>query len=317
MRILVTGGAGYIGSVTCRQLGDETVAIDNMSSSRGVPYLKADICTPVAAEFIKKFKPEVVVHLAAYAWTAGAPSPMAYWKNVEMTQRLLEAMDASGCDRLVFASSQAVYGQQFDPVQEDWSSMRPRSTYGKSKLVCEWMIESMCLAGRLSAVVFRYPNVMGATEDIGLSGRSQLLLPRMALCALTGAEFKIDGRTWPLWPLSLDGTQVLDPVHVEDIADLNREAMERLVQTPSGRFEVFNVGRGEPISVLNLAKKMQAVAHATFPVVYGEPRPDDAFCVPRIDALRSAFGWRPERTIEDMMTSQLAWCRAHDLVEVI
>lgn len=312
MKVLVTGGAGYIGSVTCRQLGDETIALDNMSSSSsqsaGLPYVKADICSSVAAEFIERFKPEVVVHLAAYAWTAGAPSPMAYWKNVEMTQRLLEAMDAAGCNKLVFASSQAVYGQQLDPVQEDWSYIRPKSIYGKSKLVCEWMIESMCTHGRMSAVIFRYPNVMGATEDIGLSGKSQLLLPRMALCALTGQGFKIDGNRWP----SVDGTQVLDPVHVEDIADLNREAVEYLVRTPSG-CEVFNVGGGAHVSVFQMVKRMQEVSQTLFPVDYREPRLDDAFCVPRIDSLKAVFKWSPERTLEDMMTSQLAWCKAHDL----
>lgn len=269
--------------------------------------MKADICSSVAAEFIERFKPEVVVHLAAYAWTAGGPSPMAYWKNVEMTQRLLEAMDAAGCNKLVFASSQAVYGQQLDPVMEH-AYLRPVSTYGKSKLVCEWMIESMFEAGKMSAVILRYPNVMGATEDIGLSGRSQLLLPRMALCALTGQGFKIDGNRWP----SKDGTQVLDPVHVEDIADLNRMAVEKVLEPGTGLLKL-NVGRGEPISVFQMVKKMQQVGNALFPVDFTEARKDDAFCVPRIDGLTAVFKWRPERTLEDMMTSQLAWCKAHDL----
>jgi UDP-glucose 4-epimerase len=259
---------------------------------------------------LSRFAPDVVVHLAAYAKTHDTPDPMEYWQNVQMTKRLLEDMDTAGCRKLLFASSCSVYGWKNVPVRE-FEATEPTSDYGKSKLCCEWMISSMCNAKKLCAITFRYANVTGAYGRIGVGSESGCLIPKAVQCALQHETFEIAGDDWP----SVDGTPVVDIVHVEDVANLNVQAVEKLLESQPGQYMVRNVCTGEFFTVQEILNRVMQRC-GKFPVKVGPARPGEAHCLMSCYEVKAddlpgqfVFGFHPKNCIDITIMSQLKWMK--------
>lgn len=281
-RVLVTGGAGYIGSHTCKclaQRGIEPVVYDNLSRGhadavRWGPLVEGDINDGAALrDAMRRFSPDSVVHFAAFAYVGESVSdPAKYYRNnVAGTLTLLEAMRDTGVHQMVFSSTCATYGvPERLPISED-TAQAPISPYGRSKLMIEQMLADMGRAHDLRSVALRYFNAAGADPD-GEAGERHdpepHLIPRALMAAaglLPALEVFGDDYETP------DGTCVRDYVHVTDLADGHARALDYL--DAKGESVCLNLGTGQGTSVREI---LQAVAEQTghaVPVVM-RPRRD-------------------------------------------
>ncbi|MEO1114010.1 MAG: UDP-glucose 4-epimerase GalE [Pseudomonadota bacterium] len=283
-RILVTGGAGYIGSHTCKLLassGWEPVTFDNLStgnlsSVRWGPFVEGDIRdTALLQNTLVMFDIEAVIHFAASAYVGeSVVDPATYYdNNVRGTLSVLDACTAAGVDRLIFSSSCATYGipRQL-PISED-SEQQPINPYGKTKLMAEHMIRDYAQAYDLKYVILRYFNACGADPEGELGewhDPETHLIPR-AMMAAAGRLTHLDvyGDSYE----TEDGTCLRDYVHVQDLAEAHVLAYRRL--DTGGDSAVYNIGSGNCLSVRDIINSVERITAKSVPVNLRDKRPGD------------------------------------------
>ncbi|HEY3895365.1 MAG TPA: UDP-glucose 4-epimerase GalE [Pseudonocardiaceae bacterium] len=300
MRLLVTGGAGYVGSVCAARLteaGHDIVVLDDLSTGhrdavpvgcRFVEGAVEDAASVLAEGF------DGVLHFAARSLVAESMAqPQRYWLgNVVASVRLLEAMREHGTPRLVFSSSAATYGEpETVPITED-AATRPTNTYGATKLAIDHAIGSYALAHGIAAVSLRYFNVAGAYGRYGERHTTETHLIPLVLQVALGRHEKIMvfGEDWP----TADGTCVRDYIHVVDLADAHERALEQAVP---GEHRIYNLGNGAGFSVAQVVDTCRRITGHPIPAQTAGRRPGDpAVLVAASDRARSELGWKPERS---------------------
>lgn len=317
MKVLVTGGAGYIGSTVVSALldaGDEPVVVDDLSRGsaqflHGTPHVVGDIADKAVLDtvFAEHGDIDVVVHCAARIVVAeSVAQPLAYYRaNVAKTVELVDGLLERGCPRVVFSSSAAVYGDADADVVTETAPVRPRSPYGRTKVIVEQLLEDVCASSPLAALTLRYFNPVGCDPQ----HRSWPYDPEPthALGSLlrawsTGAPFRIHGRDYP----TPDGAPVRDFVHVWDVALAHVAAVHNWVPTGTG-YDVVNVGSGTATSVLRLAETFNARVPDPVRIEFdGRRAGDTAGCRASTEKAREVLGWEPSRTVDDAIVDLLA-----------
>ncbi len=282
--VLVTGGAGFIGSHTCKTLAAQgflPVAFDDFSRGhadfvRWGPLVRGNILDRVALDAaFKQHSPVAVIHFAALAYVGESMSqPLAYYRvNVAGLVSVLEAMLRHGTRTIVFSSSCATYGiPDRLPIAEN-APQRPINPYGRSKLACEKILEDVRTAEQLQVAMLRYFNAAGADPDGELVERHDPethLIP-LAIDAATGrgAALHIFGTDYP----TADGTCERDFIHVSDLASAHVAALRHL--KASNRSLTLNLGTGKATSIRHAISAVERVTGHTVPVVHAERRPGD------------------------------------------
>jgi UDP-glucose-4-epimerase GalE len=321
MRILLTGGAGYIGSATLRWLlqhGHDALAYDNLSegNAEAVPgnrLLVGDIAdTSYLAYVLKKHRCGAVMHFAALASVPDSiGDPDNYYRiNVIGTKSILDAMRHAGVRRIVFSSTAATYGFHAEmPLVED-SLQDPRTPYGTSKLAAERLIQDYARAYDLSYAILRYFNAAGADPDgaHGESRRHEAHLIPLALLAATGRRetLRICGGDWE----TRDGTCVRDYVHTADLAQAHQLAVEAL-GPGSGR--IYNLGSGTGATVLEVLRACERAVGRPIPHEVVDRRPGDpAVLVASSARIRNELGWSPRfPDIDSIVQTAWRWHQRH------
>jgi UDP-glucose 4-epimerase len=311
MRILVAGGAGYIGSVVSAALldaGHEVVVLDDCSTGHadavpaGARFVEASLVGsgPVLAEL----RPDAVMHFAARSLVGESQErPELYWEqNVGGSLALLEAMRAAGCRRIVFSSTAAVYGEPADVPILEAAPPLPTNAYGATKLAVDHMLRSFAVAHGVAAVSLRYFNVAGAAYGLGERHTTETHLIPIALQVAAGerAELTVHGDDYP----TPDGTCIRDYIHVADLADAHLLALPAPAE---GEHRVYNLGNGQGFSVLEVIEAVREVTGHPIPVTVGPRRAGDpARLVASSSKARTELGWHPRHpALAEMAAS--AW----------
>lgn len=319
MRVLVTGGAGYVGSVVSDELlksGHEVTVLDNLQQGheravlRGARFVKGDVCKPAPlARLFRESRFDAVMHMAAETVVEySITDPRRYFQtNVTGGVYLLDAMLKHGVDRLVFSSTAAVYGEpQSIPIREDHPK-RPINAYGLSKLMFEQILDWYGKAYGLKHVSFRYFNAAGATERLGEDHRPEThLIPNVLKAALDRGPVSVFGNDYP----TPDGSCIRDYVHVADIARAHVLALEK-IDLSSG--SVYNLGNQQGYSVKEVVRTAEEVTGINI-VVEDRPRRagDPAVLIAGSSLAQSQLGWRPRcQSLKSVISSAWDWSRAH------
>src|SRR5262249_10291941 len=318
MRVLVTGGAGYIGSHTAKALaaaGPVPVALDTLERGyswavRWGPLVRADLGDRTALDAaLSEHRIEAVIHFAAYAYVGESMAhPDRYFRNnVAGTLNLLESLRARSVGALVFSSSCATYGlPSRAPIREDEAQL-PVNPYGESKLMAERMIAWYARAYGFAATALRYFNAAGADPDgeVGeaLAPETPLIPFAIAAALGRGPRLEIFGTDYP----THDGTAVRGYVHVTDLADAHVRALER--PGPEGAMRVYNVGAGRGASVREVVATVERVGGREVPLVEsGRRAGDPPVLLAQADKAGRELGWRPVRSsLEAIVRSAWGW----------
>lgn len=322
MAILVTGGAGYIGSHTVAALlaqGKEVVVIDNLQSGHreavlGGKLYEGDLRDKaLLAQLFSENSIEAVIHFAANSLVGESmKDPVKYYdNNVYGTLCLLEAMDQADVRKIVFSSTAATYGEPEKVPIEESDPTRPTNVYGETKLTMERMMAWFDQVLGIKYVSLRYFNAAGAQEDgrIGEDHRPESHLIPLIIEAALGKRpsIQIFGDDYD----TLDGTCVRDYIHVSDLADAHLRAVAHLMN--GGASDVFNLGNGQGFSVKQVIEAVKQVTGRDFPVVISPRRSGDpAVLIASSDKARSILGWQPSRDkLEDIIQSAWRWHENH------
>ncbi|HEY2833416.1 MAG TPA: UDP-glucose 4-epimerase GalE [Sporichthyaceae bacterium] len=313
MTWLVTGGAGYIGAHVVRALrdaGQPVAVLDDLSTGRrdrlppDVPFLQGDIADVDAVEhLLTDHDVQGVVHLAAKkSVPESVARPLYYYReNVGGFGALLSAMRAAHVRRLVLSSSASVFGTPGTDSVDEESPTLPENPYGRSKLICEWMLADAASAGPWHWIALRYFNVAGAgAPELGDRGVTNLI-PAVFAALSAGERAQVFGGDWP----TRDGTCVRDYIHVVDLARAHVAAVQRLTDSqPYGR--IFHVGRGVGVTVQEVLDTVAEVTgHQMEREVVARRPGDPAAVVGAVERIAAELGWRAERDLRDMIAS--AW----------
>lgn len=319
MAVLVTGGAGYIGSHMVWALldaGEDVVVLDRLSTgfawavSPDARLVAGDIAdTELVRSLIDKHEIDAVIHFAGSIIVPESVSdPLGYYENnTSKTRTLLQTAVEGGVKHFIFSSTAAVYGAAgLEPVTED-TPLLPESPYGRSKLMSEWMLRDAAAAHDITYTALRYFNVAGA-DPKGRTGQSTpgaTHLIKVASEAVLGKRdhLKVFGTDYP----TPDGTCVRDYIHVSDLADAHLLALRRLRN--GGGNMIANCGYNHGYSVLEVVDAVKRVSGVDFPVEFVERRPGDpAAIVANADRARAELGWTPQLdNLEEIVTHALAW----------
>jgi UDP-glucose 4-epimerase len=317
MNILVTGGAGYIGGTVARILlsqGHAITVYDNLCHSKrlavadGVSFVQGDLADRALLEStLSKNRFDGVMHFAALIEAGESMKrPEIYFRNnTASTLALLEAMLATGHDRLVFSSTAACYGEpETTPILED-AKLQPTNPYGESKLLVEHMLRWLNLAHNFKYAALRYFNVAGAIEGYGEAHEPESHLIPLILDVALGrrANIKVFGRDYP----TKDGTCVRDYIHVRDLAEAHMLALGALSDQKSRL--IYNIGIGHGFTVLEVIDSVRRVTGKPIAVEEMERRPGDpAVLVASSDKIKTELGWRPKYTeLDQIITSAWEW----------
>ncbi len=319
MRLLVTGGAGYIGSVVAHQLlrrGDEVTVLDNLARGHreavpdGAALAEVDLLDEAAVkDALIGHAYEGVLHFAALALVAESVEyPERYYRtNVLGTLNLLEAMRDAGIPRLVFSSTCATYGEPEKVPMDETVPERPVNPYGNSKLAVDRLLGDFCPAHGLGAVSLRYFNVAGASGDFGEDHEPETHLIPLILQAAAGKRdhVKVFGTDYA----TEDGTAVRDYIHVEDLGIAHQLALDA---ARPGIHDIYNLGTGTGYSVRQMIEAARKVTGREIEAREEPRRPGDPpHLVAANEKAREQLGWTPERGIEDMFADAWAWHQAH------
>jgi UDP-glucose-4-epimerase GalE len=321
MSVLVTGGAGYIGSHTVRALrnaGTDVVVLDSLEYGHREAVLDAplevgDIAdASLVARVVDRHEVDAVVHFAAYkAAGESMEVPERYFENnVARSARLLAALHDAGVRRIVFSSTCAVYGTpRMLPVDEDHPT-GPESPYGESKRIVEQMLRWFDECHAMRSVSLRYFNAAGASSDarIGEDNPRPLNLVPLAMQAALGqlAVLQINGTDYP----TPDGSTIRDYIHVDDLADAHVRALDYLVD--GGASTVVNVGTGRGASTIEVIAGTKRVSGVDFATRAGPRRPGDPTEVYADNRrARDVLGWTPSYDLDAILETAWKWHSTH------
>ncbi len=321
MKVLVTGGAGYIGSIVANALtkqGFEVVVYDSLENGyreaiEGLDLVKGNTKdTKKLVKVIKQKKIEAVMHFAAYIQMGESMiDPHKYIdNNVVGSVGLFEAMIETGVKKLIFSSTAGVYGNpERVPIKEEDRKL-PENPYGESKLMVEKILDWYDRIHKLRSIAIRYFNAAGATLDGKLGEAHQPeshLIPNVIKAALSGKEFKLFGDDYE----TRDGTCVRDYIHVLDLAEAHILALQSLEK--GHKSDVYNAGTGKGFSNLEVVEMVKKVSGEDFKVLIGPRRPGDANeLVADSSKFASEFGFKPKHSdLETIIESAYKWHASH------
>ena len=327
LKVLITGGAGFIGSTiasACADGGITPVILDDLSTGRAEfvkdrIFYRGDIADArlVARIFAEHPGIGAVVHCAGrIVVPESVEKPLLYYQeNVVKTLALVEALIDVGCGRLVFSSSASIYAPGPDLTVDEDSPLAPSSPYARTKMVVELMLRDVADSGGLQVVALRYFNPIGA--DPQRRSGLQLMQPTHALGRLievdhTGEPFVITGHDWP----TRDGTGIRDYVHVWDLAMAHVATLRRFEAALDGNpYNVINIGTGSGTTVRELVEAYSLVQRRPVPTRLVDRRPGDvAGCFTRSDRARRLLHWRSTRTVADGIRDAVAWAEYRHMV---
>ena len=313
MKILVTGGAGYIGGTVARRLmaeGHGVIVYDNLSHARramvpvGAEFVEGEMADRRGLEAVLARGIDGVLHFAAFIEAGESmEKPEVYFRNNSAaTLSLLEAMLATGVRRLVFSSTAAVYGEpESTPILEN-APLHPTNPYGESKLLVEKILTWMYRVHGFPYTSLRYFNVAGAAEGRGEAHEPETHLIPLVLDVALGRrnKIKIYGDDYP----TADGTCIRDYIHVEDLADAHLLALEALGK---GGQHIYNLGNGGGFSVLEVIESARRVTGHAIPAEVFPRRPGDpAVLISSSEKITRELGWKPRHTTLDSIIAS-AW----------
>ena len=316
--ILVTGGAGYIGSHTVLQLaarGERVVVLDDLSTGfrqavRDVSLVVGQVGDRALVEgLLAEHKVETIIHFAAHTIVPESVSnPLKYYgNNTCSTRSLLDCASRAGVKHFVFSSTAAVYGIPANGMAAEESATSPINPYGTSKLMSEWMLRDLCAATAMRYVALRYFNVAGSDLEgrIGQSTRAATLLVKVACEVAVGKRqsLSVFGTDYP----TPDGTGVRDYIHVEDLASAHVSALNYL--RDGGKSLIANCGYGHGYSVREVIASVEKIAGIKLNV-REEPRRagDPPALVARADKVREVLGWSAKLdNIDTIVRTSLEW----------
>ncbi|MFI0367402.1 UDP-glucose 4-epimerase GalE [Actinomadura sp. 1N219] len=333
MKVLITGGAGFIGSTIASafaERGVTPVVLDSLVTGRseftdGRIFYRGDIGDGELVDEIFRSHPEIVatVHCAALIVVPDSMAdPLRYYRvNLTKTLELAGHLVRNGCDRMIFASTAGMYRPEPDLSVTETSDLEPQNPYTRSKMMAELLLEDFCKAYGLRVISLRYLNPIGADPQLrtGLqNSKPTHALGKMIECHTLGGPFTITGVDWE----TRDGTAIRDYIHVWDIARAFSEAAARFdsIVPPRGEgsgYEVINLGTGDGTTVRELVEAFREVVGDDFKAEEAPARPGDvvgAFVNPT--KAWELLGWKPEYTIEDAIRHSLQWAERRRELDV-
>jgi UDP-arabinose 4-epimerase len=315
--ILVTGGAGYVGSHACKalaQAGFQPVVFDNLNTGhrelvKWGPLEIGDICDAGALRAVMaRHKPAAVMHFAALTVVSESVSqPARYYRtNIDGTAALLDAMRAHGIGKLIVSGTCAVYGLPTDNPITETTAIAPINPYGESKLAMERLVDEAGKDGALSSVVLRYFNAAGADPESETGEwhepETHLIPNVLRAAAGTGGPLKLYGEDYP----TPDGTCIRDYVHVCDIAAAHVAALAYLNTHPGQH--IFNLGSGTGFSVRQVIDAARTVTGLPIPIAIAPRRAGDSpTLVADTSRVKNALGWSPRATLLDQVRDAWKW----------
>jgi UDP-glucose-4-epimerase GalE len=322
--VLVTGGAGYIGSHAAKALssaGHRVVVFDSLVAGHrdAVKYgefVKGDILdTAAVRSTLETHRVDAVMHFAAFFDVGeSVRAPAKYYRNnVVGTVSVLEAMAAQNVRTLVFSSTCATYGEPVETPITEAHPQRPINSYGESKLAVERALPHYERAYGIRAIALRYFNAAGADPDgeLGEDHAPEIhIIPRALDAATGGPGLQVFGDDYP----TPDGTCLRDYVHVTDLADAHVRALEALARgETAGKSDAYNLGTGQPQSVRDVIKAVERVTGRAVPWTLAPRRAGDpAILYAAADKARAALGWTPKfPSIDDIVRTAWTWRQAH------
>jgi UDP-glucose 4-epimerase len=319
-KVLVTGGAGYIGSHVVRQLGErnyDVVVYDNCSTGSPTSVLHGELIigdladTDHLYQVFAKHQFSAVLHFAAsLSVPESVVRPLDYYtNNTRNTLNLLRCCSTMGVNQVIFSSTAAVYGEVGEKPVTELCPTQPINPYGRSKLMSEWLIQDNATSSSLRYVILRYFNVAGADPG-GRLGKKSLnetnligaacdaALKRKSAMQIFGTDFSTP-----------DGTGIRDYIHVEDLATAHLDALRYLEE--NGESQILNCGYGQGYSVREVIERVKAISGVDFPVIETDRRPGDPACVTACaDKIYEVLGWKPQHNdLDRIVYTTLAWKR--------
>ncbi|MFJ2398610.1 UDP-glucose 4-epimerase GalE [Streptomyces sp. NPDC087843] len=325
MKVLISGGAGYIGSTVasaCLDAGITPVILDSLVTGRrefteGRAFYRGDIADGVLVDRIFAEHPEIeaVVHCAALIVVPDSVGdPLGYYQaNVGKSLDFVGHLIRNGCQKMIFSSSGSIYLPGDDFSVDEESGIAPQSPYARTKAVCEGMFADIAATQPIRVLSLRYFNPIGADPELrtGL----QLRRPSHALGKLIeahdgGVPFQITGTDWP----TRDGSGIRDYVHVWDLAAAHVAALQRFESAlADARSSVINLGTGTGTTVTELVSSFNSVVTPPVAVVEAAPRPGDvAGAFTRSDRAKRLLGWEPQFSIAEGIRDSLRWAEIRD-----
>nr|WP_108871102.1 UDP-glucose 4-epimerase GalE [Tessaracoccus timonensis] len=319
MKILITGGAGYIGSTVasaCEDAGHDVVILDDFSTGKREfiqdrPLYEGDIADGALVDQIfSEHHIDAVVHCAAkIVVPESVADPLGYYdNNVGKTVKLLEALERNGNKRFLFSSSASIYAPDENFVVTEQSPLSPNSPYAKTKYLVELILEDFTKASDMRVLSLRYFNPIGT--DPKLRSGQQLEHPTHVLAKLLEAwqkheTFTVTGVDWP----TRDGSGIRDYIHVWDLAQAHVAALEHFDEaTASEPYQVFNIGTGNGVTVKELAASFEEISGDPLQVTFGPPRPGDVAGVYTVSQkAKDVLGWEAKLSETDAVRDAIAW----------
>lgn len=317
---MVTGGAGYIGAHVVRafsKVGITPIVYDDLSSGRAgfvpgdVAFVQGDILdVDLLTDTLDQHGCAGVVHVAGFKYAGvSVKRPLhTYNQNVTGTQKVLDAMHRAGVNKLVFSSSAAVYGTPETELVTEDSATWPKSPYGESKLIGEWLIADVARAWtEFAGVSLRYFNVVGSATDEVYDVSPHNLFPIVIEALIEGRTPRVNGTDYP----TPDGSCVRDYVHVGDLA-ISHVAAAQALEAGRPLLPAYNLGSGEGLSVLQIMDAVRRVTGIDFTPDEAPRRPGDpARIVADGTAAAADLDWRMRHTVDEMVASAWSARRAH------
>ncbi|MBZ8176680.1 UDP-glucose 4-epimerase GalE [Corynebacterium sp. 3HC-13] len=323
MKILITGGAGFIGSTIasrCLDHGITPVILDDFSTGLKVfaephPHYEGDIADKALLDQIFQDHPDIsaVIHCAAKIVVPDSvKNPLDYYhNNVGKSITLLQKLQEHGVKHFLFSSSASFYDPEENLLVSETSAVNPHSPYAASKWILERILQDIAAAGIIDVISLRYFNPIGADPQL----RTGLQIPRpshalgkMIEAYHDGKEFTVTGVDWP----TRDGSGLRDYIHVWDLARAHVLALAKfddvMAQSDTPHYEVINLGTGQGTTVIELVEAFGEATGKKLPYRTADPRPGDVVgCATTTDKAREVLGWEAEHSIADGVRDSLAW----------